>query len=382
MPYTSYNAYIVQTNGAVLLAMVILNYLIFSFNIWPLTYIFDAMFIQCLGKKFLLGKQPVRPNTPTPAPKGQQSNHMFADFLNFKKEKAINPTSATPSIPAPSTSVPNTSVPSPITSSASSLTSIFDTGSNSSFDISPQRVFSTLSNSVAPRNSTFNSAVPKLKFAPCIKPPLRPSAHRERIMWYMNRTEEVVADFRIEQILELKKNWTKFNDRYSSLFYDRLLLVLYEKIFSPLANAIEHFDVILAKKNQSLVKSPSVTIALSLVIPGFNNNADFTVSEVVDFLALQNHTDEESMIYVKNRILDLSKSNKLAGFRYTPKSAGMPSDADIMLHVLEVYLSLKEPMAIPPLVPPPVNFFKFLLTYVYVTPELDHWNIFENASPK
>lgn len=50
MPYTSYNAYIVQSNGAVVLAMVILNYLVFSFHIWPLTYIFDAMFVQCLGK--------------------------------------------------------------------------------------------------------------------------------------------------------------------------------------------------------------------------------------------------------------------------------------------------------------------------------------------
>ncbi|KAG2208764.1 hypothetical protein INT47_007863 [Mucor saturninus] len=265
-----------------------------------------------------------------------------------------------PSIPAPSISAPSTSVPGPTTSCAPSLTSIFYTGSNSSFDISPQRVFSFLSNLVAPRNSPFNIAVPKHKFAPCIKPPLRPSAHRERIMWYMNRTEEVVTDFRIEQILELKKNWTKFNDRYSSLFYDRLLLI--------------------TKKNQSLVKSPSVTIAFSLVIPGFNNNADFTVSEVVDFLALQGHTDEESMLYVKNRILDLSKSNKLAGFRYTPKSAGMPSDADIMLHVLEVYSSLKEPMAIPPLVPPPVNIFKYLLTYVYLTPELEHWDIFEKAN--
>ena len=41
-------------------------------------------------------------------------------------------------------------------------------------------------------------------------------------------------------------------------------------MFLPLAKAIEHFDVVLAKKNQSLVKSPSVTIALSLMIPGFN----------------------------------------------------------------------------------------------------------------
>lgn len=41
-------------------------------------------------------------------------------------------------------------------------------------------------------------------------------------------------------------------------------------MFSRLAKAIEHFDEILVNKNQSLVKSPSSIIALSLVIPGFN----------------------------------------------------------------------------------------------------------------
>lgn len=50
MPYTSYNAYVVQSNGAVVLAIVVLNYLIFSFNIRPFTYVLGATLVQCFGK--------------------------------------------------------------------------------------------------------------------------------------------------------------------------------------------------------------------------------------------------------------------------------------------------------------------------------------------
>jgi hypothetical protein len=40
----------------------------------------------------------------------------------------------------------------------------------------------------------------KLRYTPCIKPPLKPTAHRERLLWYLSPTKEVVDDFRIEQV--------------------------------------------------------------------------------------------------------------------------------------------------------------------------------------
>jgi hypothetical protein len=40
----------------------------------------------------------------------------------------------------------------------------------------------------------------KLKYTPCIKPPLKPIAYRERLLWYLSPTKEVVDDFRIEQV--------------------------------------------------------------------------------------------------------------------------------------------------------------------------------------
>lgn len=41
----------------------------------------------------------------------------------------------------------------------------------------------------------------------------------------------------------------------------------------------------------------------------------------------------------------------MAAYRFTPKIPGMPTDAQIIMHVLKYYLKLKEPYAIPPLVP-------------------------------
>lgn len=38
-------------------------------------------------------------------------------------------------------------------------------------------------------------------------------------------------------------------------------------------------------------------------------------------------------------------------YRFLPTIAGMPTDATIIMHVFQQYLALKEPYAIPPLVP-------------------------------
>jgi hypothetical protein len=50
-------------------------------------------------------------------------------------------------------------------------------------------------------------SLPKLKYTPCIKPPLEPSQHRERILWYLSPTPEVIDDFRIEQVKKIVSLW-------------------------------------------------------------------------------------------------------------------------------------------------------------------------------
>lgn len=41
---------------------------------------------------------------------------------------------------------------------------------------------------------------PKLKYTPCVQPPLQPTHHRERLLWFLSPTPEIVDDFKIEQV--------------------------------------------------------------------------------------------------------------------------------------------------------------------------------------
>lgn len=82
-------------------------------------------------------------------------------------------------------------------------------GFNSTFEIKPE--VAARMNLTGHRQATdtfattsagglFSNVGPKLKYTPCIKPPLKPSAHRERLLWFLSPTKEVVDDFRIEQV--------------------------------------------------------------------------------------------------------------------------------------------------------------------------------------
>jgi hypothetical protein len=51
----------------------------------------------------------------------------------------------------------------------------------------------------------------------------------------------------------------------------------------------------------------------------------------------------------------------MAAFRFTPKVNGMPTDADIIMHIFKYYLSIREPYAIPPLIPVSLYCIKILL---------------------
>ncbi|KAI9256051.1 hypothetical protein EDC94DRAFT_523398, partial [Helicostylum pulchrum] len=144
---------------------------------------------------------------------------------------------------------------------------------------------------------------------------------------------------------------------------------LYEKIFKPLAMSICYFTAILAREKQTIARCPPATLGLSLIFPGFNSKSVFTLSEVVNFIILENYESADAKQYVMDRILDLSCSNKLNGYRFTPESEGMPKDTEIIMHILCAFLSIKEPRVIPPLVQSDADLFKFLLVYFDITPE-------------
>ncbi|KAI9487663.1 MAG: hypothetical protein EXX96DRAFT_554156 [Benjaminiella poitrasii] len=223
------------------------------------------------------------------------------------------------------------------------------------------------------------SETPVLQYVPCIRPPLKPTTHRERLLWFLSPTPEVVEDFKIEQMLDIQKYWSKFNDHASRIYYDKMTDILLSKILRPLSKSIEIYSNLLSPEGEGekrLANCPAKAIALSLILPNANES-EFSLYEIENFIGLEGHLNLDGRLYAIERIKELAKNNRMAAYRFTPKSPGMPTDADIIMHVFKYYLSIREPYAIPPLLRPEGDLFKFLLIYIKITPELNHWKLFD-----
>ncbi|KAK4516140.1 uncharacterized protein ATC70_011106 [Mucor velutinosus] len=220
---------------------------------------------------------------------------------------------------------------------------------------------------------------PKLKYTPCVQPPLQPTKNRERLLWFLSPTPEIIDDFRIEQMIDLEKNWNRYNDRASRAYYDKMTSVLLKKIFIPLSQSIDFFNEMLTPRNRSVADCPTATVMLSMVMSTTQNIA-FTLPEIEDFINVNGYSHVDGRKYVVGRIKDLASSSRMQTYRFLPTTTGMPTDAIIIMHVFQQYLALKEPYAIPPLVPVEGDLFKFLLVYIKITPELDHWNVFDSIN--
>ncbi|KAI7907475.1 uncharacterized protein BX663DRAFT_491038 [Cokeromyces recurvatus] len=223
------------------------------------------------------------------------------------------------------------------------------------------------------------SETPKLQYVPCIRPPLKPTTHRERLLWFLSPTPEVVEDFKIEQMLDIQKYWTKFNDHASRIYYDKMTDILLSKILRPLSKSIEIYSHLLSPEGEGekrLANCPAKAIALSLVLPNANDS-EFSLYEIENFISLEGYLNLDGRLYIIERVKELAKNNRMAAYRFTPKYPGMPTDADIIMHVFKYYLSIREPYAIPPLLRPEGDLFKFLLIYIKITPELNHWKLFD-----
>ncbi|OBZ89262.1 hypothetical protein A0J61_02678 [Choanephora cucurbitarum] len=214
----------------------------------------------------------------------------------------------------------------------------------------------------------------KLEYTPCIRPPLKPSQHRERLLWFLSPTPEVVEDFRIEQMIQMEQTWHKFNDRNSRTLHDKMTHILLTKMLKPLAESIEEHEKILASIGRNLANCPSSVAMLSMILSA-NTTLAFNMPEIDSFINVGGSSRVEMRQYVIDRIKELASSPRMAAYRYVSQIKDMPTDAEIIMHIFNQYLSLKEPYAIPPLVPVEGDLFKFLLIYVKITPELDHWRL-------
>ena len=57
------------------------------------------------------------------------------------------------------------------------------------------------------------SEVSKLKFVPCLPPPVQPAVKRDRSLWHLARTPKLVDEFRMEQVKALKNIWSTYINR-------------------------------------------------------------------------------------------------------------------------------------------------------------------------
>ncbi|GAA5814232.1 hypothetical protein MFLAVUS_007726 [Mucor flavus] len=402
MSYSSYEQYIFFKNFRVLLALLAVNYIVFNYNLQPLTYIFNAtvfkafeflLSLLCLYNiwsaikgffvlriekikvpyghllfvpgpvsrdfwyllrflfKKIFFKKPVKYaklSTPVTA-ENPKDTQLFTDFFDNDNQRIASTTyTGDPYFHSTTTptyidsSLPFGTFDNPITPKSSTT---------NAFNCFSVRDATTIKLTVYSNPDDFlTGATPKLRFSYPIRPPLQPSAYRPRILWYLHPTPEVVEDFQIEQILAFRKYWHKSDRHFSSVYYDKMTSELHERVFKPLAMSICNFTAILIAGKHTISKCPLATLSLSSFFPGFNNNSKFTLLEVTHLITLKNYENAEAKEYVIDRILDLACSNKLTGYRFTPKRAGMPEDAEIIMHILSIYLSIKEPKAIPPLV--------------------------------
>lgn len=137
-----------------------------------------------------MGKKPVEVAKPSAPVKDEtfKGKQLFLDFLGYDNPPKDAVTTATPNDSMLFNSLGNPIAPKK--SSAANGLNYFLT------EDATTRKLAAYSN---PYDS-YSSLVPKLRFNPCIRPPLQPSAHRARTLWYLYRTPEVIDDFRIEQV--------------------------------------------------------------------------------------------------------------------------------------------------------------------------------------
>ncbi|KAI8335588.1 hypothetical protein BD560DRAFT_360116 [Blakeslea trispora] len=147
-------------------------------------------------------------------------------------------------------------------------------------------------------------------------------------------------------------------------------------MLKPLAESIEEHEKMLALTGRNLANCPSSVSMLSMVLSAVSNKNDdcntglaFNMPEIDSFINVGGSSQVEMRQYVINRIKELASNPRMAGYRYISQMKDMPTDADIIMHIFNQYLSLKEPYAIPPLVPVEGDLFKFLMIYVKITPE-------------
>ncbi|KAF7730384.1 hypothetical protein EC973_002190 [Apophysomyces ossiformis] len=211
---------------------------------------------------------------------------------------------------------------------------------------------------------------PPLQYVPCVPPPQKPVKRQDKSIWQLWRTPEVVEHFRQEQASSILLRRAYLN--WTIIYYDNLRTWLGTKLLKPLVVVADKLDQQLAQIGSNVVEcSPNIMAIMMMQLQPFAGQDEIEPFKVQEYITVPGHESNMGKQYVMNRVKELASSNRLAAFRYMPLEAGMPSDAEIILHLLRTFIDSRLPSAIPPLIEPEGDIFKFLLVYFFITPELN-----------
>ncbi|KAG0183083.1 SPARC- modular calcium-binding protein 2 [Apophysomyces sp. BC1021] len=363
MIFSSWHEYVFKTNCAIMLALLWFHHTVNTFNLVWVRAFLDLKLVAlaewliigiCVHNMWNHSKHVILPLLP---------KFTVSPTVTVEKQRSI------PSQPA-TTTAPTTNVPSAVANKkteepllgtpingikqtspsvmppivpASNLTTIASKQNEKQMKFDPQSALQTLV------QKTKQAAIlpglkapPPLQYVPCVPPPRKPVKRQDKTLWQLWRTPDVVDHFRQEQASAAT---------LSKIYYDNLRTWLGTKILKPLVVVADKLDQQLAQVGSNVVEcSPNIMAIMMMQFQSSMGQEDIEPVKVQEYINVPGHESAIGKQYVLNRVKELASSNRLAAFRYMPLEAGMPSDAEIILHLLTTYIESRLPSSIPPLI--------------------------------
>ncbi|KAI8875470.1 hypothetical protein K501DRAFT_280342 [Backusella circina FSU 941] len=201
------------------------------------------------------------------------------------------------------------------------------------------------------------------------------------LLFVGNRKQEIIDDFREEQIENLKKNWDKFDTQTTKAVSKKLRQRIIDYIIKPILQTADVLDQFLANTGQTFADCTQNTMAYLMLSHAWKTlNISLSPVEMRRLTNMPNYDSVKARKYIIQRMKELAGSENMARFRYIAAESDLPTDSQIIVHLVETYISIKNPSVIPPLIQDHFgDVFKYLVIYFYITPELD-WKLFDTIS--
>ncbi|KAI9312804.1 hypothetical protein BX666DRAFT_1982091 [Dichotomocladium elegans] len=216
---------------------------------------------------------------------------------------------------------------------------------------------------------SYKIALPMHEIRPAHITPKVQTTRTNKTLWRLLPQPHVVERFRQEQYLDFDKNWDRFDNRSSKVYYDRVQLWIKDYILKPLLRTVELVDKQLQPNTGlSYTNCPVNVLALLISDPSAMDDAALPVALVQKMLTMPQYENETTKKYILARVQELVKQSRFR-LLFTHEN-DVPSDQEIIFHLFKEYVTFTMPSVIPPLLRPQSDIFKFLLIYFYITEDI------------